>query len=62
MSDIEECAIWMEPFVSVVKSQWDPAVKTFEGIADEDMLNIQTHPTDLAFLVSRPTNHNSVYN
>uniref|UniRef100_A0A673GL77 G1/S-specific cyclin-E1 n=1 Tax=Sinocyclocheilus rhinocerous TaxID=307959 RepID=A0A673GL77_9TELE len=41
--DLEECVRWMVPFAMSIREAGSSALKTFKGIAADDMHNIQTH-------------------
>lgn len=50
--DLEECVRWMVPFAMSIREAGSSALKTFKGIAADDMHNIQTHVAYLEWLVS----------
>ncbi|KTG06561.1 hypothetical protein cypCar_00010134 [Cyprinus carpio] len=41
--DLEECVRWMVPFAMSIREAGSSSLKTFKGIAADDMHNIQTH-------------------
>lgn len=50
--EVEECVRWMVPFAMALREVGGSCMKTFAGIAAEDMHNIQSHAPYLAWLVS----------
>jgi len=50
--DLEQCVRWMVPFAMSIREAGSSALKTFKGIAADDMHNIQTHVAYLEWLVS----------
>ncbi|XP_051562832.1 G1/S-specific cyclin-E1-like [Myxocyprinus asiaticus] len=48
--DLEECVKWMVPFAMSIREAGSSALKTFKGIASDDMHNIQTHVPYLEWL------------
>ncbi|XP_058638374.1 G1/S-specific cyclin-E1 [Onychostoma macrolepis] len=48
--DLEECVRWMVPFAMSIREAGSSALKTFKGIAADDMHNIQTHVPYLEWL------------
>ncbi|CAL1603279.1 unnamed protein product [Knipowitschia caucasica] len=49
-SEVEECVRWMVPFAMALKEDEGRPMKTFTGISDDDMHNIQTHTAYLTWL------------
>lgn len=50
--DLEQCVKWMVPFAMSIREVGSSALRTFKGIAADDMHNIQTHVAYLEWLVS----------
>ncbi|KAG1955638.1 G1/S-specific cyclin-E1 [Pimephales promelas] len=48
--DLEQCVRWMVPFAMSIREAGSSALKTFKGIAADDMHNIQTHVAYLEWL------------
>ncbi|XP_029497185.2 G1/S-specific cyclin-E1-like [Oncorhynchus nerka] len=49
-SDVEECVRWMVPFAMSIREVGSSALRTFKGIAADDMHNIQTHAAYLDWM------------
>ncbi|XP_077420558.1 G1/S-specific cyclin-E1 [Vanacampus margaritifer] len=49
-AELEECVRWMVPFATALRESGGSPMKTFDGIAAEDMHNIQTHAPYLMWL------------
>ncbi|KAM8887974.1 G1/S-specific cyclin-E1 isoform 1-T2 [Synchiropus picturatus] len=49
-SEVEECVRWMVPFAMALREREAPKMKTFSGIAADDMHNIQTHAAYMTWL------------
>ena len=50
--EVEECVRWMVPFAMALREVGGSSMKTFPGIAADDMHNIQTHAAYITWLVS----------
>uniref|UniRef100_A0A671Q4R5 G1/S-specific cyclin-E1 n=1 Tax=Sinocyclocheilus anshuiensis TaxID=1608454 RepID=A0A671Q4R5_9TELE len=48
--DLEECVRWMVPFAMSIREAGSSSLKTFKGVAADDMHNIQTHVPYLEWL------------
>lgn len=49
--ELEECVRWMVPFAVALREVGGSFMKTFTGIAVDDMHNIQTHASYMTWLV-----------
>lgn len=49
--ELEECVRWMVPFAMALREVGGLPMKTFTGIPADDMHNIQTHASYMAWLV-----------
>ncbi|XP_061669612.1 G1/S-specific cyclin-E1 isoform X2 [Syngnathoides biaculeatus] len=49
-AELEECVRWMVPFAVALRESGGSPVKTFAGVAAEDMHNIQTHAPYLTWM------------